>query len=248
MTESNLNQTVNNSYVLNALTEKPKDFEPAKGFRLCRVIFKKEKGAETAANVSQYCALPELNESYIQSFMRTVAGKNAVAELIEGLQDSAVRAVWIKSKRSPCDADLTIDSIAAIAAAASESVRLTKENIINTFDSEWCNRIALSLAIERDEEAALIFTACNDAGEMQVNEESAAAYWNSEAGARMTAIASNYKQFFVSASERAPTFASDAIKSKVMLAVSFLDDSVLKVKLEEKLQAAPIASIDDSGL
>jgi hypothetical protein len=33
-----------------------------------------------------------------------------------------------------------------------------------------------------------------------------------------------------------------------MLAVSFLDDSVLKVKLEEKLQAAPIASIDDSGL
>lgn len=247
MTDSTLNQTVNNSYVLNALTEKPKDFEPSKGFRLCRVIFKQGASNPTKA-LSQYCTLPELNESYIQSFMRTVAGKNAVAELIEGLQDAAVRAVWLKSKRSPCDADITIDAISAIAAAASESVRLTKENIISTFDAEWCNRIALSLAIERDEEAALIFTACDDAGNSAVNEESAAAYWNSEAGARMVAIASNYKQFFVAASERAPTFASDAIKSKVMLAVSFLDDSVLKVKLEEKLQSAPIASIDDSGL
>jgi hypothetical protein len=242
MSESIMSVSVNNSYTLNALADKPKDFEPSKGFRLCRVIFKQGADKTATKEQSQYCSLPEVSETFVQSFMRTEAGKLAVVELIESLQDTAVRNVWIASKRSPCDADLTVEALGKVAEAQSESVRLTREAIVNAFKNEWASRIALSIAIERNEDAALIFTA------ESVNAEAAAAFWNSEAGAKVMAIAGNYLQFFVLASERKPAFPSEAIKVKVMQAIAYLDDGILKGKLEEKLQAAPIASVDDSGL
>lgn len=241
---SNITSTqeiVSVTYQLNALSAKPKDFEPVGGQRLSRIIFK-QGASNPGKNESMYCVLPEVSESLVHSFMRTAAGKSAVVELIEGLQDAAVRAVWLSFGRSACDADLTVDALCKLADAQNESVRLTKENIQKAFKDEWSGRIALALAIERDVNAASIF-----AGE-DVDVDAAAAYWNSEAGAKFLAVASNYEQFFVLGAERKPAFPSAAIKAKVLAAIGYCDDSTLKGKLEEKLTATPVVTIDDSGL
>jgi hypothetical protein len=154
-----------------------------------------------------------------------------------------VGKVYVNNNRSVCDADLTIELLAGIALAGSDNVRITKELLTGLFDSDWVNTIAYALVLERDAANAAMLLSDTVSGEDK------AAFWNGEHGQKFMAIAKNYKQYIVSASEKVPSFISQAIKDKVLTAIGYLDQESQAVqKVSDKLNKAPVASVDASGL
>lgn len=224
-----------NTYTLKPLVQLPANWKPEAGNRFCRVIVKGTEAKE-AGKVSQFCQLPELTDNFVQGFIATPQGIGIVKDWIEGLQNAVVRNVYLQHNRSTTDADLTIEALYEIAAAESDNVRLTKDVIGKQFDSVWVNRIAYSLVLEREAQASLVL--------LGDNAEAKVAFWGSEIGCKYLKIASNYKQFFVMAGERKPSFVSQAVKDKVLTAVSYLDSDVITEKLKNKLTDSPIASED----
>ncbi len=61
-------------------------------------------------------------------------------------------------------------------------------------------------------------------------------------------IAQNYLQFFQCAAERNPTFVNEGIKAKVLQALEYCEESPVLTRIIDKLQNAPIASVDDIAL
>ena len=237
---------ISRSFQVNPLSKLPKDFVPADGMRLCRVIFKQsraEKDAGKAKKDSQYCQLPLISSAFAQAFILNQQGLELVQDYLAGLQDKVVRKVWIDSNRSPCETDLSIEAmIAAGQAEVSEGFRLSAKLIETVFDSDFRNQIAAGLALTRDADFLVLM---NDESRTA---EQIAAYWNSEAGMKFQQTAANYKKFFVRGAERAPTFETQAIKDKIVAALEYCEDSPVLSRIAEKLQNAPIASVDDSGL
>ena len=218
MSESNLNSVGVRTYTLKPLASMPNGWNPESGNRFCRVIVKgaeaKEKG-----KVSQFCQLPELTDNFVQGFIATPRGVGIVKDFLESLQNAVVRKVYLDYNRSSNDADLSIESLYEIAEFTSETTRLTKDVIGKQFDSVWVNRIAYCLVLEREPNAALVLSGDNV--------EQKEAFWGTEIGCKYLKIASNYKQFFVMAAERKPSFVSQAVKDKVLTAVSYLDVDVI---------------------
>lgn len=231
----NVTNSIVNTYTLKPLASMPTNWKPEQGNRFCRVIVKgaeaKEKG-----KVSQFCQLPELTDNFVQGFIATPQGLGIVKDWIEGLQNAVVRKVYLDHNRSTNDADLSMVALYEMAELESENVRLTKDVIGKCFDSTWVNRIAYCLVLERDANAALILSGDNV--------EAKEAFWSTETGCKYLKIASNYKQFFVMGAERKPSFVSQAVKDKVITAVSYLDSDIIVDKLAAKLADAPIASED----
>lgn len=224
-----------NTYTLKPLVQLPANWKPENGNRFCRIIVKGTEAKE-AGKVSQFCQLPELTDNFVQGFIATPQGIGIVKDWIEGLQNAVVRKVYLTHNRSANDADLSIEALYAIAEETSENVRLTKDVISKQFDSTWVTRIAYCLVLERDANAALILSGDN----VEAKEQ----FWGTETGCKYLKIASNYKQFFVMAAERKPSFVSQAVKDKVLVAVSYLDVDVIVEKLILKLEETPIASED----
>lgn len=223
-----------NSYTLRPLAEMPKDLKVENGLRLCRMVLRDVP--ENKGKKSQYCILPEVTENFVQTFIGTDKGMEAVKDYIETLQNAAVRKVYVRLDRSPCAADLSIDALVEIAEESSESARLTKEVLVRLFEAEWKNRIAFSLVYERDPGAVVQL------------ESDAESFWNSESGCKYLQIASNYKQFIMYGAERKPGFASQLIKDKVLAVLGYLDTSIIVDKLVEKLKDAPVVSVDTLAL
>ena len=228
-------ETLVNTYTLKPLVQLPQNWKPEVGNRFCRIIV---KGTEAKENgkVSQFCQLPELTDNFVQGFIATPQGIGIVKDWIEGLQNAVVRKVYLENNRSANDTDLSIAALYEIAAETSESTRLTKDLIGKCFDSTWMQRIAFCLVLERDANAALILS-----GE---NVEAKETFWQSETGCKYLKIASNYKQFFIMAGERKPSFPTVAIKQKVLTAISYLDSDLIVEKMKDKIESAPIATED----
>lgn len=237
--ESNLSSlNLSSVYTLRPLAEKAKDFKVSQGNRLCRVIF---KGKDAESKKAQFCQLPELTDSFAQAFMLNAKGLELVKEMIEGLQDKAVKNVFVQHGRSATQDDLTIEKLCEVAESDEDNIRCSKPNIEKAFDATYKNRIALSIALERDAEAALILTSEDN--------EAIAQFWDSEAGLKYLTIAGNYKQFILMAAERKPIFSSQALKDKILTAISYLDsDTILVDKITDKLTNAPVASADLENL
>lgn len=231
MLDSNLVKT----YTLKPLVQLPQNWKPESGNRFCRLIVKGTEAKE-AGKVSQFCQLPELTDNFVQGFIATPQGIGIVKDWIEGLQNAVVRKIYLQHNRSANDTDLSIETLYEIAAETSESVRLTKDVIGKCFDSDWVNRIAFALVLEREANAALILSSGT--------EEQKVEFWKNETGCKYLKIASNYKQFFIMAGERKPSFINQQIKDKVLTAISYLDSDIIVDKMREKLENAPIASED----
>lgn len=178
---------------------------------------------------------PVVTDAQVQAFITSDKGLNATKDWIESLIKNAGKARF-DAGHGFSAADITIEALCSIAEATSDNIRCSKENIVAAFDTEWHKRIAYCIALERDANAAVAL------------ETDAAAYWSSEQGAKMMQIASNYKAYFIRASERKPTFETAAIKDKVIAALQYLDESQLQEKVLEKLQNAPLAVVDADAL
>lgn len=226
------------SYSVSSVSTLPKDFKCEAGKTLIKF--------KTADKKQFAVQLPAVSLNFIQAFVLNDKGAEAVQDFIESLQARKAKQVYEKLGRSVCDADLTIEALSEIALAGSENVRLTKELILACFANEWRNTIAYALVLERDAVAAAMLL-----NEDETEEATAAkqAFWSGEQGAKYLAIAENYKQFLLYGAERSPSFVSQAIKDKVLVAVSYLDQESQAVqKLSEKLTAAPVASVDAIAL
>lgn len=225
------------SYTIRKLSEMPKDFIAATGNRICRVIVKGATSEKFGGKESIYCQLPEVSENRIQALMLHSAGMEYFKSCFEALENAAVRAKYLKTGTSANEFDLTIEALAKIASESASSDRITKTVIEKAFDADFKNALALAFALERDENAAVILVS-EDA-------EQIAQFWNSETGLKFMAIASNYKQFYIAAAERKPSFSSEDIKSKVLKSLEYLDsDSSLVQYISAKLKDAPIATAD----
>lgn len=178
---------------------------------------------------------PVVTDAMVQAFITNDKGLNAAKDWIESLIKNAGKARFDAGLGFSA-ADITIDALCTVAEQVSDNIRCSKENIVAAFDAGWVNRIAYCIALERDAAAAVAL------------ETDAAAYWESEQGKKMMQIASNYKAYFIRASERKPTFETAAIKDKVIAAVQYLDADVLQEKVLEKLQNAPVAVVDADAL
>lgn len=178
---------------------------------------------------------PVVTDAFVQSFITSDKGLNAAKDWIESLIKNAGKARFDAGQGFSA-ADITIDALCSVAEATSDNIRCSKENIVAAFDADWINRIAYCIALERDVNAAVML------------DSDAAAYWSTEQGAKMMQIASNYKAYFIRASERKPTFESQGIKDKVLTAIQYLDESQLQEKVLEKLQNAPLAVVDADAL
>ena len=226
--------SINSVYTLRPLSEMPKDFKVASGNRVSRIIIKGDESKK-----SQFCQLPEVSENLVQVFINNENGMILVKELIESLQDKIVRNCFVNLGRSACDSDLSVESLIQIGLAESDNVRLTKETITANF-SAWSKRIALSIALERDATAA--------AALLSENEETIQEYWKSENGIKFQTIAGNYKSYLLRGAERKPTFETQAIKDKILIAIDYLEQDTLVGKLKDKLSVAPIAQVEEDAL
>jgi len=216
------------------LSALPKSYTVPAEYRLARFIVK-GKGEDA----SGYAFMPEVSDAFMQSFMTREEGKAAVKDLIEAYQDKIARAVFLSGRDYVAEDGLkNLDAICAIARESFQNAeRITKETLAKLFDSEWANRIAYVIAVERDASALA-----------QLESGLPGVYWNSEAGLKFLQIAANYKAYILRAAERKPTFESEAIKAKVLNVVGYFEDSRAAQIVAEKLQNAPVASVDDSAL
>lgn len=235
------------TYTTKKLAEVKKDHAVASGMRGVRIIqkdLKQKDGAGNQITISKesfYVEIPQLTDNFVQTFIANEKGLQLVKEYVETLQDKACRVVICDKGRSIVDADLTIDTLIEIGEATSTNVRVTKELVNSMFDAEWKMQIAYAIVLERDAAAAAILLGEDEAAKAE--------FWDSAACAPFVQIACNYKQFILYACEREPSFSSEAIKTKVLQAVSYLDqESQVVAKIAIKLAGAPIASADSIAL
>lgn len=132
---------MSNSFQIDTLANLVKREVPA-SYRLSRVVFKqtqaqKERGI--VADESRACFLPTLSESAASAFAAQYP--SVVLGLIEDLQDKAVRKVWVTSKRSPTEADLTLEKLFEVWNETTTSERITKEQL----NVMWKSKYQLSL-------------------------------------------------------------------------------------------------------
>jgi ATP/maltotriose-dependent transcriptional regulator MalT len=215
------------------LSALPKSYTVPAGYRLARFIVK-GKGDDA----SGYALMPEVSDAFLQSFLTREEGIAAVKDLIESYQDKIARAAFSEGKAYVTEEAIkSMDAICAIARESFQNAeRITKDTISKLFDTEWVNRIAYVIAIERD---------ANALAQLEAMPEM---YWGSTEGMKYLQIASNYKPYILRAAERKPTFESEAIKAKVLHAVKYFEESRAAQMVAEKLQNAPVASVDDSAL
>lgn len=182
-----------------------------------------------------FFSVPAVSDNLVQAFIASDKGLNAAKDWIESLIKNAGKARF-DAGQGFSEADITIDALCSVAEAVSDNIRCSKENIETAFKADWHNRIAYALAYERDAAAPAAL------------EADSAAYWGSENGAKMLQIAANYKPYLIRASERKPTFETQALKDKVLSVIAYLDESQLVEKMRDKLTDAPVAAVDMAGL
>ena len=187
-----------------------------------------------------FFSVPVVTDNFILTLVQSDKGMNVARDWIESLIKAAGKKRFDAGQGFSA-ADCTIEALCAIAAETSENIRLTKETITEAFDKEWRNTLAYALILERDAEAAVILLG-EDAAAKQ-------ALWDGAIGEKYLKLAGNYKGFFLRGAERKPTFEDERTKGLVLKAVSYLDqESQLVQKLADKLNDAPIASVDDIAL
>lgn len=187
-----------------------------------------------------FFSVPAVTDNFVLTLIQSDKGMSAAKDWIESLIKAAGKKRF-DAGQGFSSADITIEALCDIAAEASENVRLTKETITEAFDKAWRNTLAYALILERDAEAAVILLG-EDAAAKQ-------ALWDGAIGEKYLKLAGNYKGFFLRGAERKPTFEDERTKGLVLKAVSFLDaESQLVQKLADKLNEAPIASVDDIAL
>lgn len=243
------------TFKVSKLADLPKSFVAPSEFHLARFIYKDvkdEAGNVTQARESMYAILPDVTEGFVTLFLNRDEGRNLVKDWIQEQADKAARASYEKRKDGNVHAaDFGLDALITLLTAESASERLSKETLSKLFDTDYVNQIAYALVLERDVAGAIFLLQEYDK-EDEVSRQNYVKncqdFWSSEVGVKYLAIAQNYKAFVLRAVERKPTFESQAIKDKVLNAVRMLDASPITAKLIEKLEAAPVASIDVSGL
>lgn len=187
-----------------------------------------------------FFSVPAVTDNFVLTLIQSDKGMNAARDWIESLIKAAGKKRFDAGQGFSA-VDITIEALCAIAAETSENIRLTKETITEAFDKEWCNTIAYALILERDAESAIVLLG-DDAAAKQ-------ALWDGAVGNKFLELAGNYKGFFLKGAERKPTFPNDHVKGLVIKAISYLDaESQLVQKLSDKLNEAPIASVDDIAL
>lgn len=187
-----------------------------------------------------FFAAPQVTAGFVQAFAADAKGMEVLQDYVESLVKEIAKKKFNAALHFSA-ADCTIQNLVEYAFAASDNVKLTKDNIVSAFDAGWANTIAYALVLERDAAGAVVL--CGD------DVDAKQAYWNSEAGAKFLDIAGNYKAYLVRGAERKPTFETEAIKTKVMNAIANLDqEEQLVQKLVEKLQDAPIAAVEEDAL
>lgn len=235
MSESSSVVSLFSTFAVSKLADMPAKFAAPSGFHVSRMIYKGEDKA------SMYAVLPDVTDGFVTLFLNREEGRQLIHEYIQDQLDKAARASYEKRNDGNVHAaDIGLDALIQFMSAESQAERMTKESLGKAFDSTYHNRIAFGLALERDPEFIVIVDS-GDTSEIET-------YWNSEAGLKFMGTAQNYKQFILRATERNASFESQAIKDKVLNAVSLLDTSPMVAKLIEKLTAIPVATVDDSGL
>lgn len=210
--------------------------EAPSGSRTCRIIFKQtaeQKKAGLPKEESKGCFLPAVTATAAQTFAASYP--QIVADWIQNLQDVAVRSVWIKSKRSPTDADLSFENLASIYNETASADRMTVEQIraslAGEFGLAFVNFLAKSRGISLE---------------------------NADNVAMLNQIKNNYLVYFAFATARKPAFETAAIKEKVVSVLCAFGDYMVENQIEagaaimerclEKLIDAPVKSVDLTAL
>lgn len=187
-----------------------------------------------------FFSVPAVTDNFVLALVQSDKGMNAARDWIESLIKAAGKKRF-DAGQGFSEADITIDALCTVAAETSENIRLTKDAIAEAFDKEWRNTLAYALILERDAEAAIVLLGEDVAAKQ--------ALWGGAVGEKYLKLAGNYKGFFLRGAERKPTFEDERTKGLVLKAVSYLDaESQLVQKLADKLNDAPIASVDDIAL
>lgn len=142
---------ITNSFLVSDLSILAKKAVP-KGMRLARIIYKQtaeEKKAGKASKESQACFVPAMrwNEIVTQLSSNDTL-QDAVLNMLEGYQDKIIRKVT-DSGRSPCEADLCVNALITYIKEEQEQTgtgRLTKERIVEWFDSTLADRLTVAFA------------------------------------------------------------------------------------------------------
>lgn len=228
-------QTLSTVFGLTNLKDVPASYVTPAGMRDCRIIV---KGDKNPGKVSQFCTLPEVTAGFAQSFINNHKGLELVQDFISGLQDKAVRKVYLELSRSPIQDDLTISKLCEVGALDAVNIRLTKESVTAWFDSVK-NKIALVIAGRMFASEVTGFAG---------NADVAAAFWGGVNGERCIKIAANYLPLFVELSSRSPSF-NEGVKAKIeMVCLEVMTGTALEEKILEKLEKSVEKSIDDLGL
>lgn len=215
------------TYGLRALASVPANIEIAEGLRECRIIIK-DAALKDAGKCSQYCQLPEVTEGKVQAFIMNPKGLEAVKDFIAGLEDKAVRKIYVESHRPATASDLGIEELADIAAAAAENTRVTKESVAAWF-ADKVKDIANFLATSR-------------CGTEAMKQEG---FWTNGEGVRMVQIAHNYKIPVMELAAKNPAYTQKEIKDKLeLVCAAVMTGTAFEEKLLAKLQRATIATID----
>jgi hypothetical protein len=186
-----------------------------------------------------FTSVPALSDNSVHMFINTDAGMSAARDWIDSLRKEAAKRRFDAGAMFS-QADITNQALIELAQATSDNVRLTKENIEKAFEG-WIKTIAYALVLERDAEGAVVLLG----DDVEAKQE----YWNSVQAEKFIQIAHNYKQYFLRGAERKPTFETQGVKDKVLAAIANLDqDEQLVQKLSEKLNDAPVATVDESAL
>jgi len=183
---------------------------------------------------------PALTDNDVLMFVNSSKGMEAAKDYLDSLRKGVAKKLFDNGQMFR-ESDCNHHMLAEFASASSDNIRCSKDNIIAAFDAGWNTQIAYALVLERDATSSVVLLGDDVAAK--------AAFWNSEAGLKFMAIASNYKSHLCSAAERKPSFMNQAIKDKVLQAIAYLDqEDVLVQKVEEKLRDAPIATVDADSL
>lgn len=210
--------------------------EAPAGFRTCRIIFKlsdAQKKAGLPKEESKGCFVPQVTSTAAGAF--AAAHPQIVADWIQNLQDQKIRAVWLASKRSPTESDLSFDSLAELYNATASSDRLTVEQIkaalAGEFGLAFVNFLAASRGISLE---------------------------NADNVAMLNQVKNNYLVYFAFATARKPAFETAAIKEKVVSVLCAFGDYMVANQIEagaaimerclEKLIDAPVKSVDLTAL
>ena len=203
-----------NTFQLDLLATRTKQEVPT-GFRLARVI---HKGKDKA---SQACFVPDVSEAKVQAFMAIPAGMIYLQEMIQELENKAIRIV-ADSGRSPCEDDLKLECLAAIASAVSVSIRLSGESITKWF---------------------------NESGALRLQNAFVARGVEIE---QAKAVASNYLPLFVKLAEKGKiAFENETVLGKFRKACEILfaeSEEVFELKMLEKLENCFVPTAGNLGI